>query len=666
MSAPSMRLSALRAGADARLRASPHRDALVAVPRDTAALRLRASSRTRRAALARADRERVARRSALASRASVKPRAGAAEGPPARGLPLRATRSTPRSFALHSSRGSRLLSFASGSGASPASDAPASGGGPLGVVRRFLDPLRGLWGQLVPMAFMFYWMALANGLLDALKDTLVVTAFGGAEQIPYLTVYAVLPSSFAFVAVFAKFSQRWGREKLFYIFLSFFMVFFALFTWVLYPNASSLHPTAFAQALAADLPQGLAGGIAVLTNWVYSLFYVSSELWGDVILSLLFWGMANETTRLQDAGIIYPLLGVGANIAQASSGAITRWVSGSWAPNVPADEVWATKLRFLMTLVMVCGVGIASTHAYIMKKAHEADGGAGKEAARKAAAEAREAHRAEKEKNKARMAEGKSKKKSKTGLFDALRFVLKKPEVLCLAIMSVSQGLSSILFQVAWKGQLRILHPSPQAYSAFMGDVQLMSGALTCGLMLAAPWLFKTLGWAATLGVTPKSAMILGWAFFGFSIWMAAGGFLVQTSPWLPYLVWGGSILYVIERAAKFSLFKPAEEMVYITLDEESRTKGKAAVDVLGAQVGKTGGSFLQQGLLLWCGTIVAALPALMIGHSAVVVMWLWAVKRLDDMHGAELEKMHEEAPSENEKRGGESDGESAGAVAAA
>ena len=181
-------------------------------------------------------------------------------------------------------------------------------------------------------------------------------------------------------------------------------------TWVLYPNASSLHPTAFAQALAADLPQGLAGGIAVLTNWVYSLFYVSSELWGDVILSLLFWGMANETTRLQDAGIIYPLLGVGANIAQASSGAITRWVSGSWAPNVPADEVWATKLRFLMTLVMVCGVGIASTHAYIMKKAHEADGGAGKEAARKAAAEAREAHRAEKEKNKARAAEGKSKK----------------------------------------------------------------------------------------------------------------------------------------------------------------------------------------------------------------------------------------------------------------
>ena len=37
-------------------------------------------------------------------------------------------------------------------------------------------------------------------------------------------MYAVLPASLAFVAVFAKFSARWGREKLFYLFLSAFMV----------------------------------------------------------------------------------------------------------------------------------------------------------------------------------------------------------------------------------------------------------------------------------------------------------------------------------------------------------------------------------------------------------------------------------------------------------
>ena len=35
--------------------------------------------------------------------------------------------------------------------------------------------------------------------------------------------------------------------------------------------------------------------------------------------------------------------------------------------------------------------------------------------------------------------------------------------------------------------------------------------------------------------------------------------------------------------------------MVYIGLDAGSRTQGKAAVDVLGAQTGKSGGSVLQQ-----------------------------------------------------------------------
>ena len=48
-------------------------------------------------------------------------------------------------------------------------------------------------------------------------------------------------------------------------------------------------------------------------------------------------------------------------------------------------------------------------------------------------------------------------------------------------------------------------------------------------------------------------------------------------------------------KGAKFSLFKPAEEMVYIGLDEESRTKGKAAIDVVGAQTGKSTSSVLQQ-----------------------------------------------------------------------
>jgi hypothetical protein len=61
--------------------------------------------------------------------------------------------------------------------------------------------------------------------------------------------------------------------------------------------------------------------------------------------------------------------------ARASSGALMKWVSGTWQPDVPAGEVWGVKMRLMMGVVMMCGAGIAATHAYIMNKSRKADGG---------------------------------------------------------------------------------------------------------------------------------------------------------------------------------------------------------------------------------------------------------------------------------------------------
>lgn len=50
----------------------------------------------------------------------------------------------------------------------------------------------------------------------------------------------------------------------------------------------------FCENLLQNAGVRFAGPIAILRNWTFCLFYVMAELWGSVVVSLLFWGFANQ------------------------------------------------------------------------------------------------------------------------------------------------------------------------------------------------------------------------------------------------------------------------------------------------------------------------------------------------------------------------------------
>lgn len=104
---------------------------------------------------------------------------------------------------------------------------------------------------------------------------------------------------------------------------------------------------------------------------------------------------------------------------------------------------------------------------------------------------------------------------------------------------------------------------------------------------------------------------VTGLAFFAlniFSGFFAPITALLGTTP-LMLAVLVGAAQNILSKSAKYSLFDPCKEMAYIPLDKESKTKGKAAIDVVGNPLGKSGGALIQQVLIFGVGSLAAATP---------------------------------------------------------
>lgn len=460
------------------------------------------------------------------------------------------------------------------------------------------------------MFLMFFCISFNYTILRDTKDTLIVTAPGsGAEAIPFIKVWLVVPCAVIFMLIYAKLSNILSKQNLFYTIIAPFLVFFALFALVIYPARDTLHPTEMADRLQAFLPQGLMGMVAIFRNWTYAMFYVLAELWGSVMLSLMFWGFANDVTKVNEAKRFYALFGIGANIALLCSGPAIVLVSNIRS-KVPAGvDPWGVSLNLLMGMVFLSGLVIIATYWWIN---------------RNVLTDPRFFTQEDKT--------AKKKEKPKLGIVESFVYLAKSPYILCLAILVIAYGISINIVEVTWKSQLKLQYPNANDYSAFMGYFSTMTGAVTVLMMLFVGGnVIRRFGWSKAAQVTPIVLLITGVIFFALVIFRDnLGGMIAAlgTSP-LMLAVVIGTIQNIMSKSSKYSLFDPTKEMAYIPLDQEQKTKGKAAIDVIGARLGKSGGSFIQQGLLVVFGSLAAMTPYLAAVLGIIIVAWIIAARAL-------------------------------------
>merc|ERR1711939_437908 len=318
--------------------------------------------------------------------------------------------------------------------------------------------------------------------------------------------------------------------------------------------------------------------------------------------------------RTREAKRFYALFGLLANIALIFSGQTVKYLSDIRDSLPPDVDPWAKSIQYMMTAVVIAGILVMYINYWMEKnvlsdpKYYDAAETAG--------------------------SKKKKKKKPKLGVAESFKYLLTSPYIGMIAILVLSYGMSINLIEFVWKKQIKLYYAGdPNQYSAFMGNFSTFTGIATMTLIMICKGIVRKYGWLTGALITPASVAITGGIFFSFLL------FRDITSPMLSMFGCGvtyaammvGAAQNLLSKGTKYSLFDPTKEMSYIPLDQELKTKGKAAVDVIGGRLGKAGGGFVSSTLLTVLGVSEAIMiaPYLAVIIAIVLLAWIWAATKL-------------------------------------
>jgi ATP:ADP antiporter, AAA family len=414
-----------------------------------------------------------------------------------------------------------------------------------------------------------------------------------------------------------------GKKTLFYSTCIPFFSFFALFDAFIYPNADKLQPSL--ASVQAFLPgKAETGGMAVLANilshWTSALFYVVSEIYSSVSIGLLFWQFANDVVPVDQAKRFYPLFAQMSGLAPVLAGQyVVRYASK--APD------FGSSMHRLTAAVTFAGVMICVFYNAATKYIERTDG----------------IKLSDDEPSSSASGEVKKKKKPKMSMMESIKFLASSEYLRLIAALVLGYGLSINFTEVMWKSLVKKQYPNPLDYQRFMGNFSSAVGLSTCIVIMFGVHVIRLLGWRVGAMATPAIMAILAAPFFACIL-------LGLDSPTRLHLaVILGTVQSLLSKTSKYALFDPTTQMAYIPLDPESKVKGKAAIDVLGSRIGKSGGSLIQQILVFMFGNIINAAPVVGVIFYSVLLAWMSAANKLSTLFVAqtEMDKANQQAAKE-------------------
>ena len=454
---------------------------------------------------------------------------------------------------------------------------------------------------LLPHASMMFLCIINFDILRNLKESLLVTRLG-AEVIPFIKLWVVMPSAFVFVICYSFLANRLSKQYLFVFTMLPFLIWMPVFSLYLYPNLSDLAPSSFCTMMSAYLPDNLMLMCGLLENWPLTILFTSAELWSAGVLCTLFWTTVNDTSTVESSSKEYPLLTLIGNSASLISGPMILFLVHHLT--TANSDGWKISLMYLSIVFVACGLGIIWLYIHTTKLAS-----------------------IHSPKSKKQVSD--SETATRLPLKESFIYLAKCPYLRNIALIMLGYCIAINMIEVAWKSQLVRVYPTESEYSMFMGQLTFYTG-LGCLLMAAVTgWLIRY-GWRAAAIGTPLLMICTGVPFFVFIMLSNSHYFLESLSTQMFFAAVSiGTLCNVASKSAKYTLFDATKEMAFVPLNNEQKLKGKASIELIVSRAGKSSSAVIQQTLIILFGSLSASMHWLAGIFLIITIVWLTSVNAL-------------------------------------
>jgi AAA family ATP:ADP antiporter len=485
--------------------------------------------------------------------------------------------------------------------------------GTFSPLRRFLWPIHGHeLKKFLPLSLMMFFILFNYTILRNTKDTLVITA-SGPEVIPFLKAVVVLPFSILLVTAYAKISNIFSKQKVFYLVLGAFLGVYVTYVLFIHPHKEMLHMAPERLARLKQTYPNLQHFFSVIGNWSSSLFYLFAELWGATILSLMFWQFANEITRVAEARRFYAMFGLLGHFALIAAGLVGKQLCSVRHTLGNTEAGWSHFINYVVLAITISGALIAFLYYWINTRVL----------------------------TDPKYYDGVDriidKKKPKLSLRESFKYVMSSKYLGYIAVLVIAYGVAMNLTGIMWKKQVQIQYPNPLEYADFMSSFSMTIGYTTILLIFFLKGLVERFGWYRGAIITPVIMIMTVVPFFAFMFFQDQMGALVSWSGYTALMVaiLIGATQQILCKSAKYSMFDPTKEMAYIPLDQELKIKGKAAVDVTGYSFAKACGGYLSGALLIITAAsdLMTIAPYLAVITLGIIFFWIISVKKLSVLY---------------------------------